>query len=162
MALLKHVYYPATQTGFKFDSSVYGMIYKVSMRKQMSIDGNGVISDGTEKSYVSFNYPTTASSLTDTPAFTQWTESPGGTHSITSSTDVGEQTKTFIVTRPDSSLFWMRRDTNASNLSDGLVLQSGIYAAAAATLPMPMIRADLYRCSRSFPMMRTEHHKSRF
>ena len=74
---LKHAYFPDTQTGYLFSYSAYGMIYNVSMRKQMSIDQYGVISDGTEKSYVNFNYPTAASSLTDAPAFTQRTESAG-------------------------------------------------------------------------------------
>jgi hypothetical protein len=76
---LKHAYFPDTQTGYKFSYSAYGMIYNVSMRKQMSIDQYGVISDGTEKSYVNFNYPTSASSLTDAPAFTQRTEYPAAT-----------------------------------------------------------------------------------
>lgn len=76
---LKHVYFPDTQTGYLFTYSVYGMIYNVSMRKQMSIDQDGVISDGTEKRYVSFNYPTTASSLTDAPSFSQWTQYPAAT-----------------------------------------------------------------------------------
>jgi hypothetical protein len=80
---LKHVYFPDTQTGYKFSYSAYGMIYNASMRKQMTIDQNGNITDGTEKAYVSFNYPTGPSSLTDAPAFTQRTEYPaassGGT-----------------------------------------------------------------------------------
>ena len=47
---LKHIYFPDTQTGYLFTYSDYGMIYNVSIRKQMSIDAYGVISDGTEKS----------------------------------------------------------------------------------------------------------------
>ena len=57
--------------GYLFTYSDYGMIYNASMRRQMSIDGNGVISDGTENATVAFNYPTTGStSLNDAPAFT--------------------------------------------------------------------------------------------
>src|SRR5262249_13100942 len=80
VGLLKHVYFPATQIGYKFDYSVYGMIYIVSLQKNMTYDTvTGVIADGTEKGYVSFNYPTTASSLTGAPTFSQRTEFPAAT-----------------------------------------------------------------------------------
>ena len=80
------------------------MIYNVSMRKQMSIDGNGVISDGTEKSYVSFNYPD----------YGIVADGCAGVHSMDRKSRWNpqhhdfqpkwvEQTKTFHVTRPDSS-----------------------------------------------------------
>ncbi len=111
---LKHAYYPQTQTGFLFSYSAYGMIYHVSMRKQMSIDQYGVISDGTEKSYVDFNYPTTASSLTDAPAFTQRTEYPAATsggsavHGYATGGTPGTD-KTFTITRPDSSTITLTR-----------------------------------------------------
>src|SRR5262249_13485604 len=74
---LSHVYYPATSTGYKFTYSAYGMVYNISRRKQMTYNtGTGAITDGTETAYTTFNYPTTASSLTDAPAFTQWTQFP--------------------------------------------------------------------------------------
>ena len=45
----------------------------------MSVDGSGVISDGVENTYVSFNYPQTGTTqLTDAPGFTQRTESSEG------------------------------------------------------------------------------------
>jgi hypothetical protein len=111
---LKHVYFPATQTGYLFSYSVYGMIYNVSMRKQMSVDQYGVISDGTQKAYVTFNYPTTASSLTDAPSFTQWTQYPaatGGSYVVFSFTTGGTPgtNKTFTITRPDSSTVTLTR-----------------------------------------------------
>jgi RHS repeat-associated protein len=137
--LLSHVYFPATNTGHKFTYSAYGMITTVSLRKDMSYNsGTGAITDGNEKAYVSFNYPASASSLTDAPSFSQWTQFPaatsGGTatYSLSSSTDSGAQTKTFVVTRPDSSQFWATRDTNASHLANGLVSQAGVYNNAAS------------------------------
>jgi hypothetical protein len=75
--VLSHIYSPVTQTGYKFQYSAYGMVYNVSKRRQMGIDQNGVISDGLENNHATFNYPLTVSSLTDAPAFTQRTESPG-------------------------------------------------------------------------------------
>lgn len=72
--LLSHIYFPATNTGYKFTYSAYGMITTTSLRKDMSYNsGTGAISDGNEKAYVSFNYPASASSLTDAPSFSQWT-----------------------------------------------------------------------------------------
>jgi hypothetical protein len=38
-----------TGTGALYSYSDYGMIYNVSSRRQMTIDGNGVISDGVER-----------------------------------------------------------------------------------------------------------------
>ena len=135
--VLRHIYFPGTSTGSLYSYSDYGMVYNVSSRRQMSIDGNGVISDGVESASVAFNYATAGSTaLSDAPAFTQRTESasgsPTGTYNYSTTTDGVAQTMTFSVARPDGSQFWMIRDTNPSHLANGLVLQSGIYGAAAA------------------------------
>ncbi len=131
ISVLKHVYFPATNTGYKFDYSDYGMIYSVSKRRQMSINSNGVISDGTESSTTTFNYPTSGSTqLTDAPAFTQRTESApnttSGTFSYSSSTNSGAQTKTFTIARPDSSNLALTRSTDSSSAANGLLVQSEI------------------------------------
>lgn len=128
---LKHVYFPDTQTGYKFSYSAYGMIYNVSMRKQMTIDQNGNITDGTEKAYVSFNYPTGPSSLTDAPAFTQRTEYPaassGGTAVYSYSTGGTPGTnKTFTITRPDSSTVTLTRSDVSGAVDFGLLTQTEI------------------------------------
>jgi hypothetical protein len=88
---LKHIFFNSTDSGYKFDYSAYGMIYNVSMRKDMTIDQqSGAITDGTEKAAINFNYPTVASSLTDAPAFSQWTETatnaPTAVYSYSTST----------------------------------------------------------------------------
>src|SRR5260370_39927749 len=83
---LSHVYFPTSQTGYKCMYSAYGMIYNVSKRVQMTVDQNGVVSDGVESAHATFNYPTTASSLTDAPGFTQRTESPGSANPFTYTT----------------------------------------------------------------------------
>jgi RHS repeat-associated protein len=137
--VLRHIYFPGTSTGWLYSYSDYGMIYNVSSRRQMAIDGNGVISDGVESASVDFNYPSSGSTaLTDAPVFSQRTESasgsPASTYNYSATTDPLAQTMTFTVSRPDASQLWMTRDTNASHLANGLVLQSGIYGAAAAIL----------------------------
>src|SRR5882724_2368685 len=137
--VLRHIYFPGTNTGWLYSFSDYGMIYNASSRRQMTIDGNGVISDGVESANVAFNYPTLGSTaLSDAPGFTQRTESasgsPTGTYNYSTTTDGVAQTMTFSVTRPDGSQLWMMRDTNQSHLANGLVLQSGMYGAAASTV----------------------------
>lgn len=88
-----------------------------------------------ETGYKFDNYPTTASSLTDTPAFTQRqetaTSSPTSTFSYSSSTGTG--TKTFTITRPDSSQMLLTRST-ASGTSEGLLIESEIKSSSSATM----------------------------
>ena len=137
---LKHVYFPDTQTGYLFTYSAYGMIYNVSTRKQMSIDQSGNIADGTEKGYVSFNYPTVASSLTDAPAFTQRTEYPaatsGGTavYSYSSSEDTTAKTLTLTITRPDSSTLNLTRSTDTASVAHGKLVQTEIKNSGGASM----------------------------
>ncbi len=127
---LRHIFFDATDSGYKFDYSVYGMIYNLSMRKDMSIDVNGVISDGTERAAISFNYPVSASSLTDAPAFTQRTEtatnSPTASYSYSTTTDTVAQTKTMTITQPDSSQVLLTRSTDGTSVANTLMIQSEV------------------------------------
>ncbi len=129
---LRHVYFPATQTGYLFSYSDYGMMYNASLRRQMTIDQFGTISDGVESANSSFNYPTSgATVLTDTPAFTQRTESPGGTYSYSTST--GSGTMTFTIARPDSSQLLLTRSTNGGSTDNGLLVQSEVKNGSGAS-----------------------------
>jgi RHS repeat-associated protein len=126
---LRHIYYPANNTGYLLSSSVYGMVYNCSMRRAMSINGS-VITDGTESASVNLNYPATASSLTDAPAFTQRVESavssPTATYTYSTSTDTFAQTMTFTVTQPDSTTLLLTRSTNSAIPANGRLVQSEI------------------------------------
>ena len=124
---LRHVYFPATNTGYKFTYSGYGMIYNLSMRRSMTISGS-TISDGTESASVVYNYPTSgATQQTDVPAFTQRTENATnasqGIYTYSTSTDSFAQTKTFTMTQPDSSTVNFTRSTNSSSVANGLLVQ---------------------------------------
>jgi RHS repeat-associated protein len=135
---LRHVYFPVTQTGYLFSFSDYGMIYNVSLRRQMTIDGNGVISDGIDSADVSFNYPTSGSTqVTDAPAFTQRTETPGGTFNY--STSPGFQTTTFNVARPDASTLSLTRSTNGASVANGLLTQSEVKNSGGASMAKSVI-----------------------
>jgi hypothetical protein len=126
---LRHIYYPANKTGYLLSSSVYGMVYNCSMRRAMSINGS-VITDGTESAAVNLNYPTTASSLTDAPAFTQRVETavsgPTATYTYSTSTDGVAQTMAFSVTQPDSTTLLLTRSTNSAIPANGRLVQSEI------------------------------------
>jgi YD repeat-containing protein len=102
----------------------------------MSIDQNGVISDGLESNHATFNYPLSASSLTDAPAFTQRIESPGSANPFVYSTlapnTMGPNTLTFVVTPPDAStnasypVQYLTRSTDSTNPANGLLVQAQI------------------------------------
>ena len=132
---LRHIYYPTTSTGYKFDYSAYGMIYNISMRKDMTYNSEtGAISDGTEKAAISFNYPTVGSSLTDAPAFSQRTETatnaPSATYTYATST--GSGTKTCTITRPDSSQLLLTRSTTGAN--DGFMTETEIKNSSGGSM----------------------------
>ncbi|HXG94412.1 MAG TPA: hypothetical protein VNN73_18855, partial [Blastocatellia bacterium] len=139
VGILKHIYFPTTQTGYLFTYSAYGMIYNVSLRKGMTYnETDGTITDGTEKAYVSFNYPTTASSLTDAPAFSQWTQFPaatlGGTATWSFTTTSGTGTKAFTITRPDSSTLTLTRSDTAGAVDFGLMTQSEVKTSGGISM----------------------------
>src|SRR5260370_9948164 len=100
----------------------------------MSIDQNGMISDGVEAAHATFNYPLTASSLTDAPSFTQRTESPGSPNPFVYSTlapnTVGPNTLTFVATPPDAStnasypVQYLTRSTDSTNLANAPLVKT--------------------------------------
>jgi RHS repeat-associated protein len=133
--VLRHVYLPATGTGSLFTYSDYGMVYQVSSRRQMTIDGNGVISDGVESASISFNYPISGSTaLSDAPAFTQRTESASGspTGTFTYSTTDGSTSVGISVGRPDGSTLWMSRVKDASSIANGMLNYTEILSAGGS------------------------------
>jgi len=107
------------------------MVHTVSTRRAMSVDGQGVISTGQETATTSFNYPVSGGvALSDVPSFSQRTEtavnSPSSVYTYSTSTDGVAQTKTFTITRPDSSQVLLTRSTNASSVANGLLTKSEV------------------------------------
>jgi RHS repeat-associated protein len=141
---LSHVYYPTTTTGYKFTHSAYGMVSTVSQRKDMSYNSStGVISDGTEKACVSFNYPASGSSLTDAPSFSQWTQSPaatsGGTATWSFTSSIGVGTKIFTITNPDSSTMALTRAFSTISTAEGLLTQSEVKTSGGTSMAKSVI-----------------------
>jgi RHS repeat-associated protein len=138
---IKHIYMPATQTGYTFTYSAFGMIYNVSSRRQMSIN-QGVISDGVESNSVVFNYPQSGT-LSDVPTFTQRTESatnaPTSNYNYSSSTNGFTQTRLFTITRPDNSTLNLARSTNVALVANGLLTQTEIKTSGGASMAKSVI-----------------------
>lgn len=137
---LKHIYFPATSTGYLPTYSPFGMVSSVSVRRQMNLavplnQDPPFINDGIESANISFNYPTSGS-LTDAPAFTQRTQaavnSPTSVYSYTTSTDTGAQAMTFTCTRPDSTQLLLTRSTNSSSPANCRLVQSETKNGAAS------------------------------
>jgi YD repeat-containing protein len=113
------------------------MIYNVSGRRQMSINGSGVIGDGVESNSVNFNYQTGSTpALTNAPTFTQRIESATNapTATYTYANSPGFQTKTFTTTRPDYSTLNLTRSTNTSSVANGLLTQSEIKTSGGTSM----------------------------
>ncbi|HKV37834.1 MAG TPA: hypothetical protein VJX67_01380, partial [Blastocatellia bacterium] len=122
---------PNTNSGSVYTYGDYGMIYKVSARTQMAEPAG----DGVEQASATFNYPTSGSTqLTDAPAFTQRTESPGGTYSYSASTNPGAQTATFTITRPTGSTMALTRSTDAASVANGLLTQTEVDATSGGAM----------------------------
>jgi RHS repeat-associated protein len=119
--VLRYVYVPGdtanTGTGYRYDYSAYGMIYQISQRREMTINSTtkALTSYGSEAALTTYNYPTTASSLTDVPAYTTRTDdwagrtsnqsvytfsnnAAQGTTSVTAPDGTITETKTYIDT----------------------------------------------------------------
>lgn len=115
---LNNINFAATSTGYTLSYSDYGMPYNVSLRRNMQMPGN----NGSESASMNFNYPTSGSTvLTDAPAFTQYTDSPGGTYSISNSSNSSNHTLTYTITRPDSSTLALTRSTDTTSTANGLL-----------------------------------------
>ena len=83
--VLKYLYLPATKAGWKYDYSSYGMIYQTKRLRGMARTNpyypnvtDTVGSEGLVAATTTYDYPTTASNLSDVPPFTQRTDNWAG------------------------------------------------------------------------------------
>lgn len=84
--VLRYVYFPGTQTGYRYDYSPYfGMIYKMWQMRGMQVSTDAltqtgtVINEGTWAAWTQYNYAATAIDLggiplTDVPKYNRWTD----------------------------------------------------------------------------------------
>lgn len=82
--VLRYVYMPGTQNGYRYDYSAYGMIYKTSQLRGMTVDTNSlssmgwVSSEGGVAATSEYDYPTTPGSLSEVPKYTRRTDDWAG------------------------------------------------------------------------------------
>ncbi len=151
------IYYPGTSTGYWFGDSdsysTYGMIAKVSERRNMtysppSLTDQGTISSG-EAGQVTreeiYNYPLTTASpggsgLTDAPTYTSctesWTRDGSNFDSATTSYEILETSspRTVTITLPNGTTSKQYSYNSPGNFLDGLVYLDETKNAAGTVL----------------------------
>ncbi|MDQ3688041.1 MAG: Ig-like domain-containing protein [Acidobacteriota bacterium] len=133
--VLRYVYFDTDGigTGYRFDYSSYGMIYRIKMLRGMTIsyteyDQTGAVTgEGQTAATTEYNYPTGPSNLADAPQFTRRTDDwssrttgMGGTmeapyHVFAVNQSQGVST----ITAPDGSLSETRVAVNPGQWDDG-------------------------------------------
>lgn len=122
--------------GYKFDYNVYGTMYQIKQFRGMTVSSTStssagsVTSEGTQAAITTYDYPGTASSLTDVPMFSTRTDDWAGRttsgsapqHTFANSTETGA--KILTVTAPDQSVRETRMIDNPGQWDDGLVKQT--------------------------------------
>lgn len=146
--VLKYVYLPASSEGsssssgdigYRFDYSVYGMIYQVVKFRGMtasttSTTSTGTVTEGTNTTAATttYGYPTSANSLSDVPTFSTRTDEWAGRTSGGSAPQytfaVNEQTSETIstVTAPDGTVMESRSIKNTGAWNDGLITETKV------------------------------------
>ena len=109
--ILRYVYLPGTQNGYRYDYSPYGMIYKTSQLRGMTVSPSpplltsmgSVTADGDVAATSQYNYPTGMVNLTDVPKYTNRTDDWAGRTTASAATwsfSADETTGTSTVTSP--------------------------------------------------------------
>ncbi len=88
--VVKYIYLPNdtesgnAHLGYRYDYSAYGMMYQIAKQHGMTVSSTAldqtgsVTSEGTQAALTTYNYPTTASALSDVPAYTRRTDEWAG------------------------------------------------------------------------------------
>ncbi len=135
--VLKYVYFPGTNTGYKYDySSAWGMIYKITDLRGMQVSDptsltqtGTVTSEGQAAATTQYNYPLTLGTpLTDVPRFTTRTDDWLGrttaqapvTNYLVEKDTTASRTKSKI-TSPDGTITETWAMISPSGWDDGLV-----------------------------------------
>jgi RHS repeat-associated protein len=163
---IKYIYLPASaegssssdgDTGYRFDYSPYGMIRQITRFQGMtasttSTSSTGTVTEGTNTTAATttYNYPTSASSLTDAPTYTQRTDDWAGrtTGSAPVYTFATSESSTEVlarVTAPDGSVSETVSIKNSGQWDDGLVKETRIQdIATPSPSPSPTATPVVY------------------
>ena len=146
---LQYVYFPTSSessgahTGYKFEYSPYGMVRQITKLRGITVSssstssGGSVTAEGTMAARTTYNYPTSAQSLTDVPTYgtrtDDWagrTTSMGGVAPYYTFT-TNEATGVSTVTAPDGTITETQTIVNSGQWNDGLV--SDTYVKSSST-----------------------------
>ena len=135
--VIKYIFLPSSSagsdTGFRFDYSVYGMVHTVKEFRGMTVstdsltDTGSVTAEGTEAASSAYNYPTTAEDLVDPPKYTEraddWAGRTGGgsapIHKFSVTADESEVVS--IVETPGGTITETHAMVDPGSWPDGLV-----------------------------------------
>jgi RHS repeat-associated protein len=141
---LQYVYLPSSSDGsnahlgYKFDYSPYGMIGQITQFRGMVVNSSSttsagsVTSEGTLAAQTIYNYPGSASSLTDVPKYSERADewagrtSGGNAPVYTFATSQGTNEKISTITAPDATISETRTKDNPGQWDDGLVQQTSV------------------------------------
>src|SRR6266704_1191372 len=150
---LRYIYLPSAtedgtnpwnaKIGYRFDYSAYGMVYQITQFRGMtastdSLTTAGTVTEGTNSvaATTTYNYPTTASSLSDVPTYTtrtdEWAGRTNGGSAPSYSFSVNESTGVSTVTAPDGTVTESDATVDAGQWDDGLI--SDTYVKIGSTV----------------------------
>lgn len=146
--VLKYIYLPASgegststsgDVGYRLDYSAYGMVYQIVKFHGMtasttSTSSTGTVTEGsnTTAATTSYDYPTSAGSLSDLPTFAhrqdEWAgrTSGGSAPQYTFSVSEGSTETTSTVIAPDGTVTVTKSIKNSGSWNDGLVTETNM------------------------------------
>jgi RHS repeat-associated protein len=131
--VIQYVYFPGTQSGYRYDYSTYGMIYQIADLRGMTVATTdpevmgAVVSEGQTAATTTYDYPTAPALLSDAPTYSHRTDDWAGRTSFLSA---GPPTYTFstdqargvsTVTAPDGTQTITTTIVDPGAWDDGLV-----------------------------------------
>jgi RHS repeat-associated protein len=138
--VLKYIYLAsATESGnshlgYRFDYSAYGMIFQSVEFRGMTISTSPtdytqlgtITSEGAQSAVTTYNYPTSASGLSDAPTYTQRTDDWAGRVSAqpVQYFSVNQSTGVSTVTAPDGTISETQTIVNPGQWDNGLISRS--------------------------------------
>jgi RHS repeat-associated protein len=147
ISVLKYVYFPDSNSGYRYDySSYYGMIYKITQLHGMQVTGTGLTDNGfviestyTESATTRYNYAGTdieppSPTLTDAPKYNKRTDdwlgrasgaAPVTQFSLTEDATTGKTT----TNSPDGT-----STESISNKSDGLLTETSVKSSSGQVM----------------------------
>ncbi|HEX8649217.1 MAG TPA: RHS repeat-associated core domain-containing protein, partial [Pyrinomonadaceae bacterium] len=129
-SVIRYIYFPGTQNGYRYDYSAYGMIYNIAQQRGMTVDSTALTTTGTvtgegqEAASTLYNYPTVAGNLSDVPKYTRRTDDWAGRTTASKpfyTFAVNEAQGLVTVTAPDGSVSETHAIVAEGEWNDGLV-----------------------------------------